>query len=60
MPDTTISTGKYQSALYIMPATAAKKTISRVNLSVMVLSDSSTAAKAMTPTVAELRPDSRA
>jgi hypothetical protein len=60
MPEMTISTGKYQSALYIMPAVAAKKTTTRVILSVMAFCDSSTAARAMTPTVAELSPDSKA
>src|SRR5579871_1291484 len=55
-----MSRGKYHSASYSKPAAALKKTRIRVSLSVMAFSDSSTAARAIIPTVAALRPDRRA
>ena len=59
-PAASISTGKYQSALYSRPAAAPRKTSRRVSLSVMAFWASWTAASAMMPTVAALRPESRA
>ena len=59
-PPATIKTGKYQSALYNIPAVPPKKTKIRVSLSVMAFVESWTAAKAMMPTVALFRPDKSA
>ena len=55
-----MSSGKYHRALYSKPAAALRKTRTRVALSVMAFSDSCTAARAMMPTVAALRPERRA
>ena len=52
--------GKYQSALYSNPAAPVRKTRILVSLSVIALPDSSIAAQAIIPTVAEFKPESRA
>ena len=59
-PPATIRIGKYQRALYSIPAVPPKKTRILVSLSVMAFVESWTAARAMMPTVALFRPDSRA
>ena len=59
-PPATIKTGKYQSAVYNIPAAPPKNTSSRVSLSVMAFWLNCTAASNTIPTVAALRPDSRA
>ncbi len=60
MPPANISTGKYHSALYNIPAVPPMKTKMRVNVSLMAFCESWIAARAMIPTVAALRPVIRA
>lgn len=60
MPATAIRTGKYQSAVWSIPAAPPRKTSALVHLSVMTFCDNWTAASATIPTVAALRPERRA